>query len=90
MRKIRTFKYILYLQRNELNPHITVAYGDIGIIFSLKECMRIFAKNICIQQKIIKKIILKGRYQPMGKMGKIIGTLAIAVVTAVVKNILDD
>ena len=26
----------------------------------------------------------------MGKMGKIIGTLAIAVVTAVVKNILDD
>ena len=38
----------------------------------------------------VKKLNLKGRYQSMGKMGKIIGTLAIAVVTAVVKNILDD
>lgn len=52
--------------------------------------MQIFAKNIRIQQKIIKKLNLKGRYQSMGKMGKIIGTLAIAVVTAIVKNILDD
>ena len=90
MRKIQTFKYILYLQRNELNPHITVIYGNMGINFSLKQCTRIITKSICVQQKIIKKLNLKGRYQPMGKMGKIIGTLAIAVVTAVVKNILDD
>ena len=51
MRKIQTFKYILYLQRNKINPNITIVYGDMGINFSLKECTHIFTKNICVQPK---------------------------------------
>ena len=46
-----------------------------------------FGKNDMRTVKNHQKINLKGRYQ---SMGKIIGTLAIAVVTAIVKNILDD
>lgn len=81
--------YIIFTEKQAKSPYYRGLrqYGD---NFFSEICMQIFTKNICVQHKIIKKIILKGRYQPMGKMGKIIGTLAIAVVTAVVKNILDD
>lgn len=43
-----------------INPHITVLCGDMGIYFSPNFCMQIFAKNIRIQQKIIKNKKMKG------------------------------
>ncbi len=90
MRKMYNFKYILYLQRKVFNPHITVVCGNMGVNFSLKIMCTYFYKKHSHTVKTIKKFNLEGRYMFMGKMGKIIGTLAIAVVTAIVKNISDD